>query len=231
MIFLKNSPLSIFNTNGNFPRGGCRLWFFTEGGVFLRKSITFASVLALFDSFNGQLKSFRTMDFQTQIAHNETAEWMEPRSAVEIQYELERNKPMPSNNHAKVQYRMCKQLGKYDTEFDILPELSIDFPTKPAVPDIAIYPIAPDDWNNDSIKRTDLPLLVIEILSPKQAFDDILDKIKNIYFPAGLKSVWVVLPPGQSVMIFKPNEKPKTFDSGIMLDKASGFEVDLDKIF
>jgi Uma2 family endonuclease len=174
------------------------------------------------------------MDFQTQIAHNETAEWTELRNAEEIQYELERNKPMPSLNHARIQASLVRHLGNtYHKEFDILSELTIDFPVKPAVPDVCIYPITPPDWRRDTIKKKDFPLLVIEILSPKQAFDDIMDKIRDIYFPAGVPSAWVVLPSAQSVMIFTPNadDKPKTYTAGILRDEVSGFEVDLDKIF
>ncbi len=172
------------------------------------------------------------MDFDTQIAHIEASEIQESRTAVEIQYELERNKPMPSLNHAKIQARLIWLLiNSYREEHDVLSELTIDFPVRPAVPDIAIYPKVADDWKHDIIKRTELPLLAIEILSPRQVFDDIVDKIHNIYFPAGLKSAWVLLPSAQSVMIFTPDAKPKLFNSGIMRDEASGFEVDLDNIF
>ncbi len=172
------------------------------------------------------------MDFDTQVAHKETSEWQAPRSAVEIQYELERNKPMPSLNHARIQSSLIRHLANaYSEEYDILSELTIDFPIKSAVPDVSIYPITEADWQNDVIKRAEIPLLAIEILSPRQVFDDIMDKIKKIYFPAGMSSVWVVLPSAQSVMIFTPNAKPKTFNSGIMHDAASGFEIDLDKIF
>jgi Uma2 family endonuclease len=172
------------------------------------------------------------MDFENQVTHQETAEPQEPRSAAEIQYELERNKPMPSLNHARIQASLVWLLTTaYRKEYDILSELTIDFPVKPAVPDVCIYPVTPADWQNDVIKRVDIPLLAIEILSPRQIFDDIIDKIQKIYFPAGMSSVWVVLPSVQSVMIFTPNAKPQMFTSGIMHDAASGFEVDLDKIF
>jgi Uma2 family endonuclease len=172
------------------------------------------------------------MDLQTQIAHNSPTETLEPRSELEIQYELERNKPMPSLNHARVQSRIIKHLAiAYDQEYDILSELTIAFPVKPAVPDVCIYPITQPVWHKDVVKKQDFPLLVIEILSSKQAFDEIVDKINDIYFPAGVPSAWVILPSAQSVMIFTPNEKPKTYASGIMKDEASGFEIDLDKVF
>jgi Uma2 family endonuclease len=188
--------------------------------------------LALFDSFNGQLKTIRTMDFQTQIAHNSSTDTLEPRSELEIQYELERNKPLPSLNHARVQSRLTFELdNSYNAEYDILPELDIQFPNKLVVPDISIYPKSTTDWDNDVLTMVDLPLLVIEILSFRQIFNDITDRIRKVYFPAGLKSTWVVLPSIQSIMIFKPNAKPKLYNSGIMQDEASGFKIDLDKIF
>jgi Uma2 family endonuclease len=172
------------------------------------------------------------MDFQTQIAHNLPTDTLEPRSELEIQYELERNKPMPSLNHARIQVSLAAHLfNAYAHDYDILSELTISFPVRPAVPDVCIYPKTPPVWRKDVIKKQDFPLMVIEILSPKQAFDDIMDKINDIYFPAGVLSAWVVLPSAQSVMIFTPNEKPKTYTSGIMRDDASGFEIDLDKIF
>lgn len=172
------------------------------------------------------------MDLQTQIAHNPVTELDEQFAELERQYKLERNKPLPSRNHAKVQSYLTFELGlSYDKVYDILSELTIDFPVKMAVPDISIYPKMATNWENDVIAMKELPLLAIEILSHNQPFDDILDKIRNIYFPAGLKSVWVVLPPAQSIMIFRPSGKPLTFTSGIMRDEASGFEVDLDKIF
>ena len=172
------------------------------------------------------------MDFETQVAHQEKAEPQESRSAAEIQYELERNKPMPSLNHAIAQSRFCKELtSTYGEAFDILPELDIQFLNRKVVPDVSIYPKSKDDWHDDILVMTDLPLLAIEILTYRQPIDDIFERIHHVYFPAGLKSAWVVLPSAQSVMIFTSNAKPQTFNSGIMHDAASGFEVDLDKIF
>jgi Uma2 family endonuclease len=172
------------------------------------------------------------MDFEPQVAHQETTERQEPRSAAEIQYELERNKPMPSFNHSVAQHNLGVQLEiVYGKEFQICPELEIQFPTQKAVPDISIYPKMRMNWQKDQIRRTDLPNLVIEILSPRQAFDDIMTKMMDIYFPAGIKSAWVVLPSAETIMIFKPDSKAQSFTSGLVKDDVSGFEVNLDKIF
>ena len=75
------------------------------------------------------------------------------------------------------------------------------------------------------------PLLAIEILSPKQGFDDLVEKIQDIYFPAGVLSAWIVVPSAESVVLFKPNQKPETFNKAIVKDTASGFELDLTLVF
>ncbi len=100
-----------------------------------------------------------------------------------------------------------------------------------AVPDLCIYDKTLRNWSVDVIKTKNPPLLAIEILSPRQAFDDIVEKINNIYFPAGMPSVWVILPSVQSIMLFKPDEKTKTLSEGILEDTASGFSLDIDKVF
>ena len=152
--------------------------------------------------------------------------------SYETQYEQERGKPMPSKNHSIVQGEMYYQLrNQYGAEFDIFPELSLDLVSGKATPDICIYKKTPRNWKKDVVKTKEVPLLAVEILSPKQNFNDIVDKIEDIYFPAGMKSAWVVLPQIESFMLFKPNEKTKTFNEGIFKDAASGFDIDLDKIF
>jgi Uma2 family endonuclease len=153
-------------------------------------------------------------------------------NSYEVQYEQERGKPMPSKNHAIIQGNIYFELrNQYNDQFDVLTELSLDLTTGKAVPDLCIYEKTPRNWQVDVIKTKEAPLLAIEILSPKQSLNDIVDKISNIYFPAGLKSVWVILPPAESVMVFKPNAKTQTYNAGILNDDASGFELNLDKIF
>ena len=58
------------------------------------------------------------------------------------QYELERNKPMPSFNHSLVQARISSYLlVNYEDKFTSLPEISLQLPkVEAAVLDIAIYP-------------------------------------------------------------------------------------------
>lgn len=151
---------------------------------------------------------------------------------LEVRYEQERGKPMPSKNHAIIQGNAYFELrNQYGNQYDVLTELSLDLTSGKAVPDLCIYEKTPRNWQEDVIKTKDVPLLAIEILSPKQNFNDITDKIKDVYFPAGMKSAWVILPSVESVMVIKPNQKTKTYNEGVLVDEASGFELDLDKIF
>jgi Uma2 family endonuclease len=169
------------------------------------------------------------MELQTTI---QSPPVPETRSELEIQYELERGKPMPSLNHSRVQRRLTVYFdNNYGEHYEIFPELEINFTIKNAVPDLSVYPIQADNWKKDVIRRSDLPILLIEILSPRQAFDDIVEKINDIYFPAGMVSIWVVLPSAQSIMVFQPNKKPVTYSDGILKDTVSGFDVDLNFIF
>ena len=162
---------------------------------------------------------------EEETAYNSAAD-------IEIQYQTERGKPMPSDNHAFLQLEIGFQLKvKYNSEYDIYSELSLELSSGKATPDVCIYPKKHRNWQHDIIRRTDAPLLSIEILSPKQAFDDLVDKIQNIYFPAGVLSAWIVIPSAESVILFKPNEKPETFNKTTVKDSASGFELDLNLIF
>lgn len=153
-------------------------------------------------------------------------------SKYESSAEPEIEKNMASKNHAKIQSRLAKILGNhYDENYDIYTEFEIELVGKRVIPDVSIHPLEPSDWKKDVVRGNEAPLLAIEIISPKQAFNEIVDKIYNVYFPAGMKSAWVVLPPVESIMLFQPNQKTKTLNEGILKDTASGFEIDLDKVF
>jgi Uma2 family endonuclease len=139
---------------------------------------------------------------------------------------------MPSRNHSILQTRIAYLLeDKYGNDFSILTAVDLDLPTGKAVPDIAIYPkIQISDWEEDIIKMTDPPLTAIEILSPKQALTDLTDKNKKIYFPSGVKSVWLVMPVFKSIYIYSAAGRI-LFDSGMMKDPTNNIEISLDAIF
>jgi Uma2 family endonuclease len=102
-------------------------------------------------------------------------------------YEPERGKPMPTYNHAMVQGELVFALKlNYRQRFSIAPELNITMPTRPdAVLDIAIYDKRPVDYLHDITSMTEMPLTVIEIISPSQSNSEILAKFER-YFVAGV---------------------------------------------
>lgn len=151
---------------------------------------------------------------------------------VEQQYQKERNKPMPSKNHSRIQSRLVYLLtSSYGKNFDIFPEFELELLGKKTVPDVSIFPYTPADWENDELRSKDAPILAIEILSPKQASGILTKKIRTNYFKAGVKSAWIVFPDLKNIIVMHPNGNIQTYYHGIMHDVASGFEVDLDEVF
>ena len=147
-------------------------------------------------------------------------------------YEIERSKPMPSTNHSIIQGKIAFELTlRYRKDYDILPEISLDTPGKGTVPDLAIYPKLILDIRNDVIRRTDAPLLTIEILSPEQKLQDLIDKTYR-YFDFGVKSCWIVLPSLKTIMVYSDVDTFEYIRSDkTLIDPNWGFELPLNDIF
>jgi Uma2 family endonuclease len=136
-----------------------------------------------------------------------------------------------SVNHSRTIQRISTYLERYDDEYDILPELEMKLNGKPVKPDVSVYPNLPEDWDTDVIFITEPPIIAVEVLSPKQAMTDITDKINNIYFPAGVKSVWIVVPLLQTITIRTPDGKKITFSEGIIKDPITNIEMPFEQVF
>lgn len=136
-----------------------------------------------------------------------------------------------SINHSRTIQRICTHLEQYDDEYDIFPELELNLNGKPVKPDICVYPNVPEDWDTDIIFYTAIPVLVVEVLSPKQALSEITNKVNDVYFPAGVQSVWIVLPLLQTITIRTLNGQKLTFTEGIIKDPITLFEIPFNKIF
>lgn len=151
--------------------------------------------------------------------------------ATVLELEEFQTEDIMSLNHSRTIQRISTYLERYDDEYDILPELEMKLNGKPVKPDVSVYPNLSEDWDTDVIFMTDPPIIAIEVLSPKQPMTDITDKINNIYFPAGVKSVWVVIPLLQTVTIVVPNMPKTTFSDGIIKDPITSIEIPLNTIF
>ena len=73
-------------------------------------------------------------------------------------------------------------------QFLVLVEATLQIGSDDYIPDICLYPIRPVNFEEkDVIKLTEMPLTIIEILSPSQTAQDAWKKF-DAYFDAGIKS-------------------------------------------
>ena len=148
-------------------------------------------------------------------------------------YEIERNKPMPSFNHGKLQMRIGRLLlNQYENRFDIVSEPTLQMPERPRVPDLAFFGVKASDWFDDETKITEVPHGVIEILSPSQSEQELINKFPP-YFDLGIKTVWLVVPIFQTIYVFDAPRNYQTFTlaNPILKDTVLDVELDLNKIF
>ncbi len=146
------------------------------------------------------------------------------------EYEIEREKPIPSKHHAFIQGNLIFYLRlKYGELFRVLPEISLELPIRDRVPDLAIYPSM--EYGDEEIKMTAIPLCLIEILSPTQNHIDLLLKRRE-YFDAGVKSYWLVFPDPKSVYVYSNPEEFEVFSyREVLKDPTLGIELPLADIF
>lgn len=123
-------------------------------------------------------------------------------------YEIERNKPLPSFNHGAIQANLIMEFARYRQQYRVVSELSLHLLDWPSVPDLSLYAYKPLDTRNDTIKVTEPPVCAIEILSPTQSLGDLLAKA-NQYFQHGVQSCWIVLPGLDNIYVFS---SPDTYE-------------------
>ncbi|MFN0035627.1 MAG: Uma2 family endonuclease [Saprospiraceae bacterium] len=145
-------------------------------------------------------------------------------------YEIERNKPMPSFNHGSIQANLIALLYSYKN-YRIVSELSLDLSDWPSVPDLSIYSKRPLDFKNDLIKVKEAPLCVVEIISPTQSLNELTDKARE-YFAHGVKSCWLVLLPLTTICVFSSPDDCEYFRADQTLqDKILDISLPLKEVF
>ncbi|MFY7911709.1 MAG: Uma2 family endonuclease [Emticicia sp.] len=150
---------------------------------------------------------------------------------AEAEYLLERGKPMPSKNHSKLESRLSFLMTRdYEKKYDTFVELSLELSTGKATPDLCFFTPESSDWLEDEIQVKNAPLGVIEIVSPKQSTQDLVDKL-DIYFGAGVLSCWIVIPTFKMINIFHAKHDYKTFMNGELLDEKLGIRLNLEEVF
>ena len=147
-------------------------------------------------------------------------------------YELERNKPMPTLIHGAIQANLSFELKlNYGTQFRVASEVLLDTQPTGSTPDVVLYPLAALDFKHDPSRRTDAPLLTIEIQSASQSTDEMVDKLEP-YFYFGVQSCWIVIPKLQAILVYdSPFHYTFFHGDDTLKDAKLGVEINLKKVF
>lgn len=152
--------------------------------------------------------------------------------------EIEETEEMGSHNHSAIQANithLLKRIGKYS----VYTELSLDttpldpkqFKFKDEIkPDVCVYPKRGLIRPFDLLKMSEMPLLVVEVLSPKQSAYEILEKFAA-YFALGVKSCWLVDPLTAIVAVYSALDAHQIFAAGEVVDEVIDLRLPFDEIF
>jgi Uma2 family endonuclease len=157
------------------------------------------------------------------------AEFVETKLSA---YEIERGKPMPNLTHGALQANLIIQLAiKHDNIFRIASEVALATVPDGTTPDIVVYPKRTLNFVNETAKQTEPPLLAIEIQSPSQSNDDMIEKTYQ-YFDFGVKSSWIVFPAMKGIAVYhNPDDYEFFHHNDILKDSLLNIEIDLKKVF
>jgi Uma2 family endonuclease len=118
-------------------------------------------------------------------------------------------------------------------QFRVLTELSLAINGTEYKPDLSLYTKDKQGVTGarDIIKMTEMPLGVVEILSPSQRIDLLFDKF-DIYFQAGVLSCWFVLPSMKTISIYLALDAYQVFhEAETLKDKCLDISVLVDDVF
>ncbi|MEZ4659628.1 MAG: Uma2 family endonuclease [Caldilineaceae bacterium] len=161
-----------------------------------------------------------------------------PITVESDEFHLTEAEDMGSFNHSYLQMKLGAAFVNMP-EYMALTELSLDtsaikdqFPHigDSIVPDLAIYPTREVNMTKDVLKMAEMPLLVIEILSPMQAPQLLVDKLE-LYFALGVRSCWIVFPTAKTVSVFSAPYQSISFTEGDVEDETLGITLPIRQIF
>jgi Uma2 family endonuclease len=135
----------------------------------------------------------------------------------------------PSVNHSYVQATLISALLSLK-QYSVFSELSIEIEGKEYVPDICVYAKREIDFLHDTLRMTEMPLLAIEILSPSQAVQELVDKI-DIYLNAKIQSCWLVVPTLRSITVCNSLKKFESYSKDQIVDEKLNISLEWQEIF
>lgn len=154
---------------------------------------------------------------------------IEPKDTVS-DYERERGKPPPSKAHGYTQANLIFALAGFRDQYTIFSELTLELDGSEITPDLSIHPKTDIDLVRDDVHATEPPLVTVEIGTPTQSIQDLIERI-DFLLDAGVQSCWLVQPPLRTVTLFPGTLDGTTVSSGSFTDPVLDIEVSVDSIF
>ena len=135
--------------------------------------------------------------------------------------------PMPSLNHSYICIEIIKQLLE-NKGIQPLPELTLDIDNG-LTPDISIFPkkTVKPNFLRDIVRCQEMPIVAIEVISPRQSIQDILEKSAGLV-KSGVRAVWAIEPYGKTIFVTTENSE-QIFHEEIV--ETEGIKVDFTKVF
>src|SRR6266446_8329520 len=140
--------------------------------------------------------------------------------------EIQEDRPMPSRNHARAAQNLGALLDRFKDRYVIYQQLSLNLDGWQTIPDLCLYRRGElsSDWLTDDDEVTQPPVLVIEILSPKQNLQPLVDKIRE-YIRHGVKSCWLVEPATRVISVFPASGGSRAFTENMLQDDTAEIEI------
>lgn len=154
--------------------------------------------------------------------------------------ESEESIDVGSFNHGYLLIRLgvlFERLGAYTAVGDVSLDISkadlskFDLKIREEIkPDVCLYPKRGLLRPKDILKMHEMPLLAVEILSPKQGLYEIVEKFR-LYFDLGIRSCWLVEPVLHTVTVYSASDQWQTFIDGDVVDDVLQIRLLLAEIF
>ncbi len=158
----------------------------------------------------------------------------EQEEEIELgEYQQERGKPMPNVTHGSVQANLTGTFyAQLKEDYRLATETAFEFADATVLtPDIAVLAKRSLDWSREPARCRDLPVTVVEILSPSQGYRTAVAK-KDAYFANGVQTLWEVNPALKLIAIHRTgNDDPQIILHGEAKDPVTGLTARLEEIF
>lgn len=145
-------------------------------------------------------------------------------------YERERGKPMPSKLHSIAQKKLILALHEFEPPYTVFSELTLQLDDRELTPDLSIYEAQEIDFLHDEVRLTEPPLLTMEIASPTQGIQALIDKA-HFLLNHGVQSCWLVQPQLRTITVYSGDMESTTYSDGTVADPNLDIEVTIEDVF